>query len=35
VKQHAKTEVKPGYGDQGDQAKKKSAGTIKSAAKKK
>lgn len=25
VKQHAKTKVKPGYGDQGDQPKKKSA----------
>ena len=25
VKQHAKKEVKPGYGDQGDQPKKKSA----------
>ncbi len=24
VKKHAKKEVKPGYGDQGDQAKKKS-----------
>lgn len=25
VRQHAKTEVKPGYGDQGDQPRKKSA----------
>ncbi len=35
VKQHAKTEVKPGYGDQGDQTTKKPTGTKKSAAKKK
>jgi len=34
VKQHAKTEVKPGYGDQGDQAMKKPAGAKKTAAKK-
>lgn len=30
VKQHAKKEVKPGYGDKGDQAKKKSGSTKKS-----
>ncbi len=34
VKQHAKKEVKPGYGDKGDQPTKKSAGAKKSAAKK-
>ncbi|MEJ7740682.1 MAG: hypothetical protein WKF97_24970 [Chitinophagaceae bacterium] len=33
VKQSAKTKVKPGYGDQGDQPKKKSAGTKKTAKK--
>ena len=30
VKQHAKKEVKPGYGDQGDQSKKKGAPKKKS-----
>jgi hypothetical protein len=29
VKQHAKKEVKPGYGDKGDQPKKKSVGKNK------
>lgn len=35
VKQHAKKEVKPGYGDQGDQPRKKTGPAKKSAAKKK
>jgi len=34
VKQKAKTKVKPGYGDQGDQPQKKSTATNKSATKK-
>lgn len=34
VRKHAKTEVKPGYGDQGDQPQKKSKGTKKTATKK-
>ncbi len=34
VKQSSKNKVKPGYGDQGDQPKKKSAATKKPAAKK-